>query len=129
MLQPYNMPVAYKPITTLRRLLTNVKDKYILEDRQEAIYKIKHWDSATFITYSTDYYQRLTLESWFTNLEQTLLNRSQQSPAPYKRLIDEIKENQLRENDWTTDNLSNNRRLFNCNNRWIEAHQLHYDSS
>ena len=28
-------------------------------------------DSATCITYSTDYYQRLTLESWFTNLEQT----------------------------------------------------------
>ena len=32
--------------------------------------KTKHqtdWDSATYITYSTDYYQRLTLESWFTN--------------------------------------------------------------
>ena len=28
--------------------------------------------------YSTDYYQRLTLESWPTNLEQTPLNRSQQ---------------------------------------------------
>ena len=39
----------------------------------------------------TDYYQRLSLESWFTNLEQTPLNRSQQLPAPYKRLIDEIK--------------------------------------
>ena len=58
-LQPYNMPVAYKPITTLRRLVTNVKDKYILEDRQEAVYKIKHWDSATSITYSIDYCQRL----------------------------------------------------------------------
>ena len=33
----------------------------------------------------------LTLESWFTNLEQTPLNRSQQLPAPYKRLIDGIK--------------------------------------
>ena len=43
--------------------------------------------------YSTDYYQRLTLESWFTNLEQTPLNSSQQLPAPYKRLIDEIKQN------------------------------------
>ena len=43
--------------------------------------------------YSTDYYERLTLESWFTNLEQTPLNRSQQLPAPYKRLIDEIKQN------------------------------------
>ena len=58
--------------------------------------KTKHqieWDSATCITYSTDYYQRLTLESWFTNLEQTPLNRSQQLPATYKRLIDEIKQN------------------------------------
>ena len=58
--------------------------------------KTKHqidWDSTTCITYSTDYYQRLTLESWFTNLEQTPLNRSQQLPAPYKRLIDEIKQN------------------------------------
>ena len=60
--------------------------------------QMKHqidWDSATCITYSTDYYQRLTLESWFkfTNLEQTPLNRTQQLPAPYKRLIDEIKQN------------------------------------
>ena len=36
------------------------------------------WDSATCTTYSTDYYRRLTLENWFTNLEQTPLNRSQQ---------------------------------------------------
>ena len=40
---------------------------------------------------STDYYQRLTLESWFTNLEQTPLNRCQQLPAPYKRLINDTK--------------------------------------
>ena len=53
----------------------------------------RYWDSATYVTYSTDYYRRLTLESWFTNLEQTPLNRSQQLPAPYKRLIDEIKQN------------------------------------
>ena len=53
----------------------------------------RHWDSATCITYSTEYYQRLTLESWFTNLEQTPLNGSHQLPAPYKRLIDEIKQN------------------------------------
>ena len=139
-LQPYNIRVAHKPITTLRRLLTNVKDKDKPEDRQEAVYKIKccdcqasyigetgrnlstrltehkratrngdvnnhmaehhlqtkhqiDWDSATCITYSTDYHQRLTLESWFTNLEQTPLNRSQQLPAPYKRLIDEMKRN------------------------------------
>ena len=45
------------------------------------------WDSATCLTYSTDYYQRITLESWFTNLEQTALNRCQPLPAPYKRLL------------------------------------------
>ena len=139
-LQPYQIRVAHKPITTLRRLFTNVKDKDKPEDRQGAVFKIKccdcqttyidetgrnlsapltehkratkngdvnshiaehrlqtkhqiDWDSATCITYSTDYYQRLTLASWFTNLEQTPLNRSQQLPAPYKRLIDENKQN------------------------------------
>ena len=69
-------------------------------------------------------HQRLTLESWFTNLEQTPLNSSQQLPAPYKQLIDEIKQNKLRENDWSTDNLTNNKRLRNCDNRGIETHQL-----
>ena len=33
-LQPYNIRVAHKPITTLRRLLTYVKDKDKPEDRQ-----------------------------------------------------------------------------------------------
>ena len=35
------------------------------------------WDSAQCLTYSTNYFQRLTLESWYTNLEQTPLNRCQ----------------------------------------------------
>ena len=69
------------------------------------------WDSATRITYSTDYYQQLTLESWFTNLEQTPLNRSQQSTVSgtVQR---------------TTDNLNNKRRLFDRDNRRIETHQF-----
>ena len=133
-LQPYNIRVAHKPITTLRQLLMNVKDKDEPSDSRGAVYKIKccdcqatyigetgrnlnvrltehkratrngdinnhiaehhlktnhriDWDSAECATYSTDYYQRITLESWFTNLEQTPLNRCQQLPAPYKRLI------------------------------------------
>ena len=137
-LQPYNIRVAHKPITTLRQLLTNFKDKDEPNDRQGAVYKIKccncqatyigetgrnlntrltehkratrngdvnnniaehhlqtnhriDWDSAECVIYSTDYYQRLTLESWFTNLEQTPLNRCQQLPAPYKRLINDTK--------------------------------------
>ena len=40
--------------------------------------------------------------------------------------IDEIKR---RENDWRTDNLTNNKQMFNCDNRRIETHQLHYESS
>ena len=42
------------------------------------------WDSAHYLTNSTNYFQRLTLESWCTNLEQMLFNRCQQLPAPYK---------------------------------------------
>ena len=39
--------------------------------------------------YLLSYFQRLTFESWYANLEQTPLNRSrcQQLPAPYKQLI------------------------------------------
>ena len=141
--QPYNIRVVHKPITTLRRLLTNFKDKDKPEGREEVVYKIKccdclvnfigetcrnhsswplitserqekvtstiillntghlqkkhqiDWDSATYITYSTYYYQRITLKKWFTNLQQTPLNPSQQLPAPYKykRLIDGLKQN------------------------------------
>ena len=53
--------------------------------------------------YSTNYFQRLTLESWFTNLEQTPLNRCQQLPAPYKRLINDVNK--------PTNRPTNNRRI------------------
>ena len=43
-LQPYNIRVAHKPITSLPRLLTNVNDKDKPEDRQGAVYKIKCCD-------------------------------------------------------------------------------------
>ena len=48
--------------------------------------------SATCIMYSTDYYPRLTLESWLTNLKQKPLNLNQQLPAPHKHLIDGIRQ-------------------------------------
>ena len=142
-LQPYNIRVAHKPTTTLRHLLTNVKDRDEPSNRQGAVYKIKcsdcqasyigetgrnlntrltehkratkngdannhiavhhqltnhniDWDSAQCLTYSTNYFQRLTLESWYTNLEQTPLNRCQQLPAPYKRLIQDGNETDKR---------------------------------
>ena len=59
--------------------------------------------SATCIMYSTDYYQRLTLESWFTNLKQKPLNRNQQLPAPHKQLIDGIRQNYYERTTITTD--------------------------
>ena len=40
-LQPYNIRVAHKPTTTLRQLLTNVKDKDEHNNGQGAVYKIK----------------------------------------------------------------------------------------
>ena len=46
-LQPYNIRVAHKPITTLRQLLTNVKDKDEPSDRRGAVYKIKCCDCQT----------------------------------------------------------------------------------
>ena len=54
------------------------------------------WDTTQCLTYSTNYFQRLTLESWYTNLEQTPLNRCQQLPAPYKRLIHDANETDKR---------------------------------
>ena len=49
-LRPYNIRVAHKPIFTLRRLLTNVKEKDEPEDRPGAIYEIKRSDcQATYI--------------------------------------------------------------------------------
>ena len=49
-LQPHNIRVAHKPVTTLRRQVTNVKDKDKPEDRQGAVYKIKCFDcQATYI--------------------------------------------------------------------------------
>ena len=84
----YTIRVAQKAMTTLRRLLTNAKDKNKPEDWRN----IKSTESLRHVlhcTYSTDYYcQRLSSKSWFTNLEQTPLNRSQQLQATYKGLID-----------------------------------------
>ena len=43
------------------------------------------WDSATCIMYSKDYHQVLTLESWFTDFEQTPLNRKVTVQTTYRR--------------------------------------------
>ena len=43
-LQPFNIRVAHKPITTLRQLLTNIKDRDKPRNRQGAVYKINFSD-------------------------------------------------------------------------------------
>ena len=48
---------------------------------------IINWESVMSLSYSTNYYQRITLEHWFTNLEQTALNCRQPLPTPYKCLL------------------------------------------
>jgi len=49
-LQLYNIRSGHKPISTLRQLFTNVKDKDKPENRQGAVYKIKCCDcQATYI--------------------------------------------------------------------------------
>ena len=45
------------------------------------------WDSVHCLTYNTDYFQRLTLESGLNNLEQTPFNRYQLLPAPNNDLF------------------------------------------
>ena len=53
-------------------------------------------------TYSTNYFQRLTLERWYTNLQQMPHNRCQQVPMPYKRLIQDKNETDKRSSNRLT---------------------------
>ena len=103
-LRPYNIQVAHKPIfsptyigDTGRNLTTRLTEYKRATKKGDLNNNIaKHhlktnhaidWESATCLTYSTVYYQLITLESWFTNLEQTALNHCQPLPTPYKRLL------------------------------------------
>ena len=56
-------------------------------DKQNIVHFVAYIYMLTSNEDSTNYFQQLTLESWYTNLEQTSLNRCQQLRAPYKRLI------------------------------------------
>ena len=60
---------------------TNEQQEMVTKHHLQAKHQID-CDSATCITYSTDFPQRLSLESWFTNFEQTPLNYSKQLTAP-----------------------------------------------
>ena len=64
-LQPYNIRVAHKPITTLRHLLTNVKDKDEPNNRQGAVYKNKCSDcQASYIGSRRDWQEPQDKTDW-----------------------------------------------------------------
>ena len=65
-LQPYNIPVSHKLITTLQQLLTKVKDKDKPEDRQRAVYKIKCCNSQATYIGETGRTTQLTKHKWAT---------------------------------------------------------------
>ena len=78
--------IEYKRATRNGDLNNNIAEHHL-----QAKHRID-WDSTEYVIYSTQDYQRLTLESWLINLEQKPLNRCQQLPAPYKRLINDTKQ-------------------------------------
>ena len=45
-------------------------------------------------------YQWITLESWFTNLEQTALNHCQPLPVPYKWLLNRTQQHIVYYSSW-----------------------------
>ena len=71
-------------------------------------------DSMTCITYSTDYRQQITIDSWSTNLAKTPLTDSQKLPTQCKWLTDGLKKIWHWQNDGINNNLTNNKWLFNC---------------
>ena len=59
----------------------------VANDNIAVHHQLTNGKTTTFIgtqclTYSTNCFQQLTLESWYTNLKQTPLNICQQLPAP-----------------------------------------------
>ena len=66
----------------LKDLQKSARTNNIAQHHRKTVHDI-NWDSATCLTHSTDKDQRLTLESWFTNLQPNPLNRSRKLPAAY----------------------------------------------
>ena len=59
-----------------------------------------NWDSVTCLTHSTDKDQRLTLESWLTNLQPNPLNRSRKLPVVYERFLQSEYRTANKNTDW-----------------------------
>ena len=69
------------------------------------------WDSAQCLPYSAKYFQRLTLEIWYTNLEQ--IKRLLTDVNNYRRLINDLSTTKMKPTNRLLTkrlNLTNNRR-------------------
>ena len=96
-----------------RATRNGVADNHIAVHHQLANHNID-WNTVQCLSYSTNYFQRLNLESRYANLEQTPLNRCQQLPAPLQRLIHDGNE-KIKTKGLQTDRLklTNNIRISN----------------
>ena len=78
-------------------------------------------------TRNTNYFQQVTLESWYTILQQTPLNRHrQQVPVSYKRLIHAVNETDKRDSNGFDGSKPTNDRpinLFNLVPKIIYCHK------
>ena len=45
------------------------------------------WDNATCLAYTTNYFERIFLERWYTNAEKNSINVYYELPATYSRLV------------------------------------------
>ena len=79
------------------------------------------WDSDIYYVF-----HRLLSTTYFRKLVYQLRTNATES---HPTVSGTIQTTYWRNMDWRTDNLTNNGLLFNCDNRQIEMHQLHYKSS
>ena len=83
---------------SMRQEINGDVNNHIAEHHLQMKFQID-WDSATCLTYFTDYYL-LTLESWLVTLNKVPLNCSQYVPALYKRLIYRSTQAKLITTEW-----------------------------
>ena len=78
----YQWHSRYGPILITYEINLHLRRIAPINQQTEARKGLHVEEAAECVTYSTNYNQRIVLESWFTNLEQTPINRCLKLPAP-----------------------------------------------
>ena len=78
--------VWVRQVSSFINIFLKIEIAFIIRQKtKQLFFKFSTWIYIISLFYqSTNFFQRLIPESWFTNLEQTRLNKSQPLPAPYK---------------------------------------------